>query len=116
MRKLRLRFDMRMRKYCALAHIAAMDPAATPSSSESRRGKRRLRYEEEWTKKKRKHNKDAGKAYITYKGEQRSEKQPTPTLTCKCAYLCREKVNDEERERNFISLLITSTKINICMD
>ena len=46
--------------------------SGNPCAQESRRGWKRLRYPEEWAKKKRKHNKDRGGSYTTYKGEQRA--------------------------------------------
>ena len=42
--------------------------SGSPGAQESRRGRKRLRYPEEWAK--RKHNKDRGGSYTTYKGEQ----------------------------------------------
>ena len=72
----------------------------TPGAEESRRGKKRLRYEDEWKRKKRKLKKDKGESYTTYKGQEQAEKQLVD-LTCKCSYRCREKVNEVERERLF---------------
>ena len=74
--------------------------SSTPGAEESRRGRKRLRYEDDWKRKKRKLQKDKGESYRTYKGEERAEKQLVD-LTCKCAYRCREKVNEVERERLF---------------
>ena len=42
--------------------------AADAGAKESRRGRKRLRYEEQWVKKKRKLAKDKGASYATYKG------------------------------------------------
>ena len=74
--------------------------SSTPGAEESRRRRKRLRYEDDWKQKKRKLQKDKGESYRTYKGEERAEKQLVD-LTCKCAYRCREKVNEVERERLF---------------
>ena len=84
-------------------YCASMDASSsgTPGAQESRRGKKRLRYEEEWVKK-RKLQKDVGVAYTTYKGEQREAKRPAVSLTCQCTYHCRVKISDSERERIFM--------------
>ena len=74
--------------------------SSTPGAEESRRGRKRLRYEEEWTRKKRKLQKDKGESYTTYKGERQAAKQLV-SLTCQCAYHCRERVSEPERERIF---------------
>ena len=67
---------------------------------EYRRGKKRLRYEEQWVKKKRKVDKDRGTAYTTYSGDQKPEKELV-SLTCHCSYKCSKKISDEERQRIF---------------
>ena len=74
--------------------------SGNPCAQESRRGRKRLRYPEEWAKKKRKHNKDRGGSYTTYKGEQKSKKQLTG-IHCRCSHRCRDKVNVEEQQRIF---------------
>ena len=60
---------------------------ASADGSTRLKGRKRLRYEEEWKRKKRKLQKDAGKVYETYKGESRAEKIPAPIACCqlKCA-------------------------------
>ena len=72
----------------------------TPGAGESRRGKKRLRYEEDWTRKKRKLQKDRGESYSTYKGERRPVKTQV-SLTCRCTYHCRNKVSEVEQKRIF---------------
>ena len=42
---------------------------STPGVSKSRHGRKQLRMEQNWKKKKRKLGKDRGEAYITYKGD-----------------------------------------------
>ena len=74
--------------------------STTPGAEESRRGRKRLRYQVEWKRKKRKLQKDKGETYTTYKGERRAAKQLV-SLTCHCAYHCRERVTEVERERIF---------------
>ena len=53
------------------SHARNIHSTTTPGAGESRRGKKRLRYEEDWTRKKRKLQKDRGESYSTYKGERR---------------------------------------------
>ena len=48
--------------------------STTPGAEESRRGRKRLRYEDDWKRKKRKLQKDKGESYRTYKGKERAEK------------------------------------------
>ena len=74
--------------------------AADAGAKESRRGRKRLRYEEQWVKKKRKLAKDKGASYATYKGEQKPAKE-LASLTCRCPYRCSTDINDEDRQRIF---------------
>ena len=99
-----------------LAHVEPCDVTddnmanSTPGAEESRHGRKRLRYEDDWKRRKRKLQKDKGESYRTYKGEERAEKQLVD-LTCKCAYRCREKVNKVERETLQGFLKLGSTDI-----
>ena len=77
-----------------------MASASTPAAEESRRGRKRLRYQEEWKRKKRKLQKDKGDSYTTYKGERKPAKN-RPDLACRCPFRCSEKVREVERERIF---------------
>ena len=72
----------------------------TASGRESRSGRKRVRQEEHWKRKKRKLNKDRGAAYTTYVGQNKPAKK-VANLTCRCAYRCAEKVSECERERIF---------------
>ena len=72
---------------------------SVPGNEESRRGRKRLRYEEEWVKKKRKLEKDKGAPYTTYSGGQKPGKQ-LASLSCHCSYRCRD-IREEERLRIF---------------
>ena len=74
--------------------------ASLPRDNERKGGRKRLRFEEEWTRKKRKIQKDSGEAYTSYKGDHRAEKELV-TIECKCVHKCRSKVDDAERERLF---------------
>ena len=65
-----------------------------------KRGRKRLRYEHLWIRKKRKLQKDSGAAYETYKGEARPAKQPV-AITCRCKLNCSQKVRPGERKRIF---------------
>lgn len=78
---------------------AVMEPA-TGTSSEPRRGRKRIRQEGHWKRKKRKLNKDKGAAYTTYKGEQKPTKNIV-SLTCRCAYRCSDIMSENERKRIF---------------
>ena len=73
---------------------------STPGAEESRCGRKRLRFEEEWVRKKRKLQKDKGESYTTYKWERKASKGLV-SITCKCLYHCHEKVNEVERKRIF---------------
>ena len=61
------------------------------------KGRKHLRYEHLWIRKKRKLQKDGGSAYATYKGEPRSAKQPL-AITCRCRLGCAEKIPPNERK------------------
>ena len=65
-----------------------------------KRGRKRLRYEDDWVKKKRKLNKDAGKEYETYKGEPKPAKQVL-AITCRCGLKCWEKIKPVDRTHIF---------------
>ena len=89
--------------------------SSTPGAEESRRRRKRLRYEDDWKQKKRKLQKDKGESYRTYKGEERAEKQ---LVDLKCVFRCREKVNEVERERlfkDFYKLRSMMFKISTCV-
>ena len=75
----------------------------TASDLELRRGRKRVRQEEHWTRKKRKLNKDRGAADTTYVGQNKPAKK-VANLTCRCVYRCAEKVTECERERIFEEL------------
>ena len=80
--------------------MASTASSTTLGTEESRRGRKQLRRVDEWTRKKRKCQKDKGEVYTTYKGEQKAAKTLT-TLTCRCAWRCCETVSVEEQERLF---------------
>ena len=63
-----------------------------------KRGRKRLRLESTWKRKKRKLQKDSGEEYTTHTGEVKAAKQVL-SLTCKCQYSCPKKLDEEERER-----------------
>ena len=73
---------------------------STPEDQDRRRGRKRLRFEQEWARKKRKLQKDRGEAHTSYKGERKAAKE-LENLTCKCQYNCGEKLNAPERRRIF---------------
>lgn len=64
--------------------------------SVKRKGRKRLRFEQDWVKKKRKLLKDAGKPYETYKGEQVPGKEVRDVL-CRCRLGCSEKISSSDR-------------------
>ena len=74
--------------------------SSTPGLPESRRGRKRLRNEENWKRKKRKLLKDKGKGYTTSKGVRKAAKEMV-SISCRCTNKCRENVGDEEQERIF---------------
>lgn len=74
--------------------------ASSSVPDEPRRGRKRLRYEERWAKKKRKIAKDKGESYTTYTGKQESAKEVV-SLTCKCSYNCSETFSEAEQQRIF---------------
>ena len=59
-------------------------------------GRKRHCYEDDWVKKKRKPNKDAGKEYEMYKGKPKPAKQVL-AITCRCGLKCWEKINPVDR-------------------
>ena len=65
-----------------------------------KKGRKRLRYEHLWIKKKRKLRKDSGAAYDTYKGEARPAKQPV-AITCRCRHNCAKKIRPADRKHVF---------------
>lgn len=76
--------------------------ASCSSSPESRRGRKRLRIEKNWKRKRRKLEKDKGKAYTTYKGEAKAAKS-IQDITCHCLFKCRQNLNETNRRRLFDS-------------
>ena len=74
--------------------------SSTPGLPESRRGRKRLRNEENWKKKEKKATEGQGKSYTTSKGVRKAVKQMV-SISCRCTNKCRENVGDEERERIF---------------
>ena len=83
-----------------MSSTSASMSESPPRNDSKRCGRKRLRFEEEWKRRQKKLKKDSGKAYTTYKGDQRAEKELVD-IECKCVYNCRSKVNDTERERIF---------------
>lgn len=79
--------------------MAASGSSCASTPEVGKRGRKRLRVESEWKKKKRKLLKDSGEVYATYTGAQKPAKEML-SLSCKCKYRCRE-LADEERERLF---------------
>ena len=77
-----------------------MEEAAGMDSDMRLKGRKRLRYERLWVRRRRKLQKDAGSAYETYKGESRPAKQLLP-ITCRCKLRCAQKVTLQERKRIF---------------
>ena len=65
-----------------------------------RKGRKWLRFESEWVRKKRKTEKDSGEAYTTYKGDPKPAKQLI-AITCRCHLRCSQKLNLTERKRIF---------------
>ena len=73
---------------------------STPEISESRRGRKRLRIEKNWKRKKRKLDKDKGSSYTTYKGVTKMPKE-LKDLQCRCVFKCCQKLSDNDRKRIF---------------
>ena len=63
-------------------------------------GRKRLQFESEWIRKKRKTQKDSGEAYTTYKGDPKSAKQLV-AVTCHCHHCCSQKLSLSERKHIF---------------
>ena len=61
----------------------------------------RIRRTEQWVKNKKKSKKDSGKAYTTYRGEHRGQKQPVIALTCRCQHHYSSLVTVTDRQRIF---------------
>ena len=76
-----------------------MDSSCT-SMPESRYGRKRLRMDKNWKMKKRKMEKDRGKAYTTYKGEAKVAKK-IQDIACPCLFNCSWKLNKSNRRRLF---------------
>ena len=82
-----------------------MDDSSSETESivfERPQGRKRLRYEENWTRNKQKKRKDAGKGYATYHGKGKSvdKKKMTPVV-CQCTFNCAANVNLSEQCRIF---------------
>ena len=89
--------------------------SSTPGAEESRCGRKRLRYEDDWKRKKRKLQKDKGESYRTYKGEERAEKQLVD-LTCVCIAAAKKWTRLSGRDsRISINLEALMFKISTCM-
>ena len=67
---------------------------------EKRKGRKRLRYPEQWKRKRQKIRKDGGKSYDTYKGE-RMTKKNFQVIICRCQNRCNLRVSRAERKRIF---------------
>ena len=74
--------------------------ADTESESVRFKGRKRLRYEHLWKKKRRKLQKDSGSAYETYKGESKPAKELDP-ISCSCGRDCSKKVTISEQTAIF---------------
>lgn len=68
---------------------------------ESCQGRKRLRFEDQWARKKRKLRKDRGKSYKTYKGEHKDSKRLSITFSFRCHLNCSARVGLEDRKRIF---------------
>ena len=75
---------------------------STVDERSSKRGRKRLRNEEGWKRKKRKLQKDEGATYTTYKGIETPGKE-IMKVSCSCTHRCSEKLNSDELERIFKS-------------
>ena len=64
------------------------------------KGRKRLRYEHLWARKKRKIEKDSGEAYETYRGKLKPAKEVNP-ISCACGRDCSNKLNLSEQEGIF---------------
>ena len=64
------------------------------------KGRKRLHYEDQWKRKKRKLMKDSGKAYETYKGEIVAAKS-SPNISCRCNFKCSTRLNSTQQKRTF---------------
>ena len=56
-----------------------------------------MKQEQKWKRKARKLNKDEGRAYTTYRGEEKAAKRIAVNLSCRCTNHCSEKVSASER-------------------
>lgn len=79
--------------------MAASGSSCASTPEVGKRGRKRLRVESEWQKKKRKLLKDSGEVYATYAGAQKPAKEML-SPSCKCKYRCCE-LAEEECERLF---------------
>ena len=75
-----------------------------PGPSEGCQGRKMLRFEENWMRKKRKIRKDHGKSYQTYRGERKDPKEPPVTVLCRCYLNCSARVSTSERKQVFEDL------------
>ena len=64
------------------------------------KGRKRLRHEDQWKRKKRKLMKDSGKAYETYKGEMRAAKT-SPSVSCRCNLKYSTRLTSTQQQRTF---------------
>ena len=81
-----------------------MESSSSSSDSpppESRKGRKRLRCVDQWTRNRRKARKDSGKSYKTCSGERRGRKQPPLALRCRCQHHCASRLSLAERKRIF---------------
>ena len=88
----------RMFKFAREMDASVSSDLGTPGPPESRCGRKRLRNEENWKRKRRKLHKDSGKSYKSAKGVRKAAKE-VMNITCRCSNNCRENVSDEERKR-----------------
>ena len=77
------------------------------------RGRKRLCFQEDWKRKKRKILKDSGKEYTTYKGDNRPEKVP-PSIACRCGLKCSVRVGSVEQQLIFDKFMMSRT--STCTD
>ena len=77
---------------------AACSSTVSSAPEVGKRGRKQLRLEGTWKRKKRKLQKDSGEGYTTHTGEVKAAKKVL-NLTCKCQYSCPKKLDEEERKR-----------------
>ena len=82
-----------------------MDPDSGSETSEDlsfeNRGRKGVRWVDQWVKNKKKSKKDSGKAYRTYRSQRISRKQPASSLSCRCQHYCSSLVTVADMKRIF---------------